>query len=56
MGLGRCAGRRGGWEERVNKRHRSGIFWEEDGKQGRVGSGCERLHGKLDDGDGGDIE
>lgn len=23
MGLGRCVGRRGGWKERVNKRHES---------------------------------
>lgn len=54
MGLGRCVGRRGGWKERVNERHRSGALC---GKEvGKGGSRCERLHGKLDDGDRGDVK
>lgn len=60
MGLGRCVGRRGDWEEGVNKRHGSGKIWEKKmesrGGGSEVSSGCERLHGKLDDGDGRDIE
>lgn len=62
MGLGRCVGRRGGWKERVNKRHESyalcgkklGRSWEEVGNGD--GSRCERLHGKLDDGDRRDVQ
>lgn len=60
MGLGRCVGRRGDWGEGVNKRHGSGTFCERkmESREGgsEVGSGCERLHGKLDDGDRRDIE
>lgn len=55
MGLGRCVGRRGDWKERVNKRHRSGALCGKKLGKG-VGSGCECLHGKLDDGDRRDVE